>query len=124
MRVLLDTHIFLWAISAPLRLSRSARKLIDAADVYISAASIWEISIKTGLGKLKADPIQVLDGVAAAGFSMLPVTGTHAGAVASLPRFHRDPFDRLLIAQAATEPMILLTADEALPAYGQFVRLA
>lgn len=121
MRVLLDTHLFLWAVSAPSRLASAARKQIDAGDTYVSAASIWEIAIKSGLGKLTADPVELLAAIEPAGFSLLPVTGEHAASVARLPPVHKDPFDRLLVAQAITEPMILLTNDEALRGYGSLV---
>lgn len=123
MRVLLDTHIFLWAVSAPARLSAAARRQIDAAEIYVSAASIWEISIKSSIGKLVADPAQLLAGIETAGFSLLPITGEHAARVVGLPHIHKDPFDRLLIAQASIEPMIFLTNDEALRRYGSLVSI-
>lgn len=121
--MLLDTHLLLWTISQPSRLSATTRKKIQSAEVYVSAASIWEISIKAALGKLKADPTDVLAAVEPTGFSMLPITGQHAAKVAELPTLHKDPFDRMLIAQASIEPMILLTNDDALAAYGSFVTL-
>lgn len=123
MRILLDTHIFLWSISSPSKLSTIARKQIDAAEVFVSAASIWEISIKCSIGKLKANPADVLAGVPSAGFTLLTVTGEHAAKVVELPHLHKDPFDRMLIAQATTEPMILLTNDELLQSYGSLVRV-
>jgi len=121
MRVLLDTHLLLWALSSPSKLPTAARKLIDDANVYVSAASIWEISIKAALGKLSADPREVLAALEPAGFLELPVTGAHAARVVDLPAIHRDPFDRLLIAQALTEPMRLLTNDAVLSNYGAIV---
>ena len=124
MRILLDTHLFLWAVSAPSKLSAAARKQIDAAEVFISAASIWEISIKSSIGKLDADPEELLAGVEPAGFSMLAITGEHAAKAAKLPLIHKDPFDRMLVAQASVEPMILLTNDEALRGYGSLVTIA
>jgi len=120
-RVLLDTHLLLWALSEPSKLPPAVRKQILAADVYVSAASIWEISIKSAIGKLEADPNQVLAAIEPAGFSILPVTGEHAAKVAELPSLHKDPFDRMLVAQASTEPMQLLTNDTALRGYGSFV---
>lgn len=123
MRVLLDTHLLLWALSAPSKLPAAARKLIHDADVYVSAASIWEVSIKATLGKLSADPREVLAALEPAGFLELPVSGVHAARVVDLPAIHRDPFDRLLIAQALTEPMRLLTNDTALADYGDIVTL-
>jgi len=122
-RILLDTHLLLWALGSPAKLSAASRKHIQDAEVYVSAASIWEISIKSSIGALKADPAEVLAAVAPAGFSMLAITGEHAAKVIELPPLHKDPFDRVLIAQALTEPMILLTNDEALRGYGPFVRL-
>lgn len=121
MRVLLDTHLLLWALSAPSKLSPAIRKQILAAEVYVSAASIWEISIKSAVGKLAVNPSEVLAGIEPAGFSMLPVTGEHAAKVAELPLLHKDPFDRMLVAQASVEPMLLLTNDAALRGYGSFV---
>jgi PIN domain nuclease of toxin-antitoxin system len=121
MRVLLDTHLLLWALGSPSKLPAAARKLIDDANVYVSAATIWEVSIKATLGKLSADPREVLAALEPAGFLELPVTGAHAARVVDLPAIHRDPFDRLLIAQALTEPMRLLTNDAALAVYGDIV---
>jgi PIN domain nuclease of toxin-antitoxin system len=123
-RVLLDTHLLLWALAAPAKLPAVARKQIEAAEVFVSAASIWEISIKSGLGKLEADPREVLAAIAPTGFTLLAITGEHAAKVRDLPPLHKDPFDRLLIAQASIEPMILLTNDEALRGYGTIVTVA
>lgn len=123
MRVLLDTHLLLWALSSPERLSKRSRQRIDSSDVYTSAASIWEISIKSALGTLEADPNEVLAAVEPAGFKHLPVTGSHAAKVAELPSVHKDPYDRLLVAQARFEPMILLTDDQVLRGYGDFVEV-
>lgn len=123
MRVLLDTHLLLWALSSPLKLSKETRKLIDTSGVYASAASIWEISIKASLGKLSADPHKILEALEPAGLSLLPILGEHAAKVAKLPARHKDPFDRMLIAQAMTEPMILLTNDDALAGYSELVRV-
>ena len=123
MRVLLDTHLLLWALSAPEKLSKRARQRIDTSDVYASAASIWEISIKSALGKLKANPNEVIAGVEPAGFNHLPIVGEHAAKVMELPSIHKDPFDRLLVAQARFEPMILLTDDELLGGYGDIVEV-
>jgi PIN domain nuclease of toxin-antitoxin system len=122
-RILLDTHVLLWALSAPGKLSAHALQQIEAAEVYVSAASIWEISIKVGLGKLEADPAEVLAGVESAGFSLLPILGEHAAKVVKLPALHKDPFDRMLVAQALVEPLILVTNDEVLGGYGEFVRV-
>lgn len=121
MRVLLDTHLLLWALSKPSKLSAATRKRIIAAEVYVSAASIWEISIKSGAGKLSADPDRVLAAIEPAGFILLPISSEHAAKVAQLPLLHKDPFDRMLVAQASVEPMLLLTNDEVLRGYGSFV---
>ncbi|WP_011296089.1 type II toxin-antitoxin system VapC family toxin [Cupriavidus necator] len=122
MRILLDTHVFLWAVTNDPKLSQTAQRLIlDAEEVFISAASIWEISIKAGLDKIEVDVDELIAEITAAGFSELPVTNTHAAAVRHLPNHHRDPFDRLLIAQAITEPLRLLSADEHVWKYSDLV---
>lgn len=121
LRILLDTHLLLWALGTPSKIPPRARNVIAGADVFVSAASVWEISIKASLGKLSADPHEIRAALEPAGFVELPVTGEHAARVTDLPRHHRDPFDRLLIAQALTEPMRLLTNDAALTAYGDIV---
>jgi PIN domain nuclease of toxin-antitoxin system len=123
MRVLLDTHLLLWALSSPKKLSKQARQRIDSSEVYASAASIWEISIKSSLCKLEADPNEVLAGVEPAGFNHLSIVAGHAAKVVELPPIHKDPFDRLLVAQARFEPMILLTDDAVLGGYGDFVEV-
>jgi PIN domain nuclease of toxin-antitoxin system len=122
-RVLLDTHLLLWALGSTSKLSAASRKQIESAEVFVSAASIWEISIKRSVGKLQADPLEVVAAIAPAGFALLPVTGEHAAKIVELPALHTDPFDRMLIAQATIEPMILLTNDEGLRGYGSFVKL-
>jgi PIN domain nuclease of toxin-antitoxin system len=121
MRVLLDTHVLLWALSEPTKLSRSARRLIDRSETFVSAASIWEITIKVALRKLRIKPEEVLAALEPSGFSVLPITCEHAAAVGALPLHHRDPFDRMLVAQAQFEPMRLLSNDEQLKAYGDSV---
>ena len=123
MRLLLDTHLLLWTLSDPKRLGRAGLALIERSDVYISAASIWEISIKAAKGNLKARPEAVLQGIEPAGFALLPVQGEHAARVFDLAMHHADPFDRLLVAQAQLEAMTLLTNDEVLTAYGKCVQL-
>lgn len=124
MRVLIDTHLLLWALSAPTKLTANARQLIERSEVYVSAASIWEISIKVSLGKLAASSSDVLAAIEPSGFTLLPISGEHAAHVADLPMHHKDPFDRLLVAQALSEPMRLLSNDEVLRAYGDFVVIA
>jgi PIN domain nuclease of toxin-antitoxin system len=123
MRVLLDTHVLLWALAEPSRLSASTRKQISAADAFVSAASIWEIGIKSALGKIATSAADILAVIEPAGFLMLPITGEHAAKASGLPPLHKDPFDRLLVAQAAIEPMILITNDKMLQGYGSFVTL-
>jgi PIN domain nuclease of toxin-antitoxin system len=122
MRLLLDTRIYLRAVTDDRKLSKRARKLItDADDIFISSASIWEASIKVGLGKLDADVNLLVAEIAASGFKELPVRAVHAALVRDLPDIHRDPFDRLLVAQALSEPLRLLTADSYLRAYSELV---
>ena len=124
MRLLLDTHIFIWSVTASRRLSASARNYLASAHaVYVSAASIWEIAIKARLGKIEGDVQAFADAIEPSGFLPLPVTPAHAAAVARLPLHHSDPFDRLLLAQAFGEPLRLVTADQALMAYGGGVEL-
>jgi PIN domain nuclease of toxin-antitoxin system len=122
MRLLLDTQVFVWITQDSPRLSKAARALIlDASEVYVSAASIWEIAIKAGLGKIDADPRRMAQAIEESGFSELPVTAQHAAEVALLPEHHRDPFDRLLIAQALAEPLRLLSSDSQLVPYSDLV---
>ena len=124
MRLLLDTQIFLWYLADSSRLSRKARTDIARADeVFISAASIWEAAIKTGIGKLRVSLDQLVAGIGASGFAELPVSASHASRVAALPPHHRDPFDRLLVAQAILEPLHLMTADAAMKPYSELVML-
>jgi PIN domain nuclease of toxin-antitoxin system len=119
MRLLLDTHVFLWAVTANRRLKSSVREFLSNADaVYVSAASIWEIAIKASLGKIEGDAASLADVIEGSGFQELPVSAQHAAAVAKLPLHHTDPFDRLLLAQAFLEPLRFITADETLAAYG------
>ena len=122
MRLLLDTHLFRWAMADDDRLPTEARELmLEADEVSVSAASIWEIAIKARIGKLKVDAGYLVETLEAGGFVELPVTARHAAGVTHLPGHHTDPFDRLLIAQATAEPLILLTVDRQLAAYGDIV---
>lgn len=124
MRILLDTHIFLWYLAASRKLPKSVFNRIEIADaVFISAASIWEASIKIKQGRLQASTNDLIAGIAASGFIELPITATHGALAASLPEYHRDPFDRMLIAQAMAEPLRLLTADELLRQYSELVEV-
>lgn len=128
MRLLLDTHVLLWAISTPERLNAQVQAAIRNPDndVLFSAASIWEIAIKAGLRRadFTAQPDAVTQEALDLGFVELPVYSATAARAADLPRIHRDPFDRLLIAQAIEEPAILYTADTQLLAYSELVRPA
>ena len=124
MRLLLDTHVFLWAVAGSPLLKPAARRIIQSADeVHVSAASIWEVAIKARLGKIKADSAELAAAIDASGFIELPVRAAHAAAVAGLELHHHDPFDRLLIAQAMVEPLRFLTADAALAPYSDLVTL-
>jgi PIN domain nuclease of toxin-antitoxin system len=118
MTLLLDTHVLLWWLDDPKRLSRAARKAIQdgANPVYISAAVAWEITIKKALGKLDA-PDDLEDVIEANRFLPLPITIPHALAVRSLPHHHRDPFDRILIAQALYEGFRLVNRDSEIAKY-------
>jgi PIN domain nuclease of toxin-antitoxin system len=115
MKLLLDTHILLWAAGQPEKLSESARTLLTKSEnaLFFSAASIWEIVIKLGLGRedFKVDPRRMRKMLIVHGYTELPVTAEHAFTVQTLPLLHRDPFDRLLLAQARAEGMLLLTVD-------------
>lgn len=122
MRLLLDTHVFVWVTMDSNRLTAAARKMIlEATEVYVSAASIWEIAIKRRLGKIDVAPELLAAAIADSGFYPLPITPAHAALVETLADHHRDPFDRLLIAQSMAEPLRLLTVDRALSAYSDLV---
>lgn len=124
MRILLDTHVYLWAVAGSPQLKQPARRIIQAADeVHVSAASIWEIAIKTRLGKIEADAAELAAAIDASGFVELPVRAAHAAAVAGLELHHHDPFDRILIAQATVEPLRFLTSDATLARYSDLVTL-
>jgi PIN domain nuclease of toxin-antitoxin system len=122
MRLLLDTHVFIWAVTGDRKLKPAIRSYIAAADgTFVSAASIWEIAIKSRLGKIDGDVGAFAHAIEASGFEELPISARHAAAVATLPLHHADPFDRLILAQAHGEQLHLVTADPALAAYGQAV---
>lgn len=127
MRILLDTHVALWAITDDKRLPRRARDMILAEqnEVCVSAASVWEIAIKHCLGR-EDMPISGKQAAAwfqTAGYLLLPISAEHAAAVEELPAIHADPFDRLLVAQALTEPLRLLTHDRTVARYSDAVLL-
>ena len=122
MRILLDTQCWLWMSLAPERFSARARRLVEAREtlLYLSAASAWEIAVKHALGKLRLPqpPVTYVPArVAALGVQPLPIDQQHALHVATLPPHHRDPFDRLLIAQAQLDDLSILTADPLFEAY-------
>lgn len=121
MKLLLDTHLLLWAAGQPERLSSTARALINNLDneLLFSAASIWEVSIKRGLGRddFRVDPRLLRRGLLDNGYIELPVTSMHAVTVDGMPSAHKDPFDRILVAQATVEGITLLTADPLVARY-------
>lgn len=127
MKLILDTHILLWAAAAPERLPVGAAELIEDAEnaLVFSAASLWEVAIKAGLGRadFTVDAGVLRRGLVENGYEELPVIATHACAVAALPPIHRDPFDRMLVAQALVEGLTLVTGDAALAGYPGAVRV-
>ena len=126
MKLLLDTQLLLWAAGAPRRLSAQARKLFEdeSNELLFSAASLWEIAIKSTLGRddFKVQPRVLRRGLLDNGYTELPITSQHAVGIDSLPDLHRDPFDRLLVAQAQCEGITLVTGDAQLARYGGPVR--
>lgn len=122
MQLLIDTQIFIWSVMDSERLGTQARQIIlDAGKVFVSAASVWEIAIKAKIGKLEGEPKEFVTAIAESGFCELPVSALHAASVHELPLYHRDPFDRMLIAQALSEPLRLLTTDRMLGRYSDLV---
>ena len=127
MHLLLDTHVLLWAAGVPEKLSPQAAELIGdpVHHLLFSAASLWELTIKRGLGRsdFKVEPGVLRRGLVENGYDELAITSTHAMAVGYLPPLHKDPFDRILVAQAETEGALLLTADEWVAKYPGPIRL-
>ena len=124
MKLLLDTHILLWVMQDAPQLGRPARRLLNEAEaVHVSSVSLWEIAIKSALGKLRVDQDELDAQLDKIGFTPLPVTWAHTRALRKLPPLHGDPFDRMLIAQALSEPLHLLTHDRALAPYGELIML-
>jgi PIN domain nuclease of toxin-antitoxin system len=130
-RLMLDTHVALWAILDDPRLPASARVLIaDPANaIVVSVASVWEITIKFALARGSANDMplsgeQALGFFRSAGYEILPITAAHVVAVAALPPLHRDPFDRLLVAQASVETLQMITNDALVGSYGGSVTVA
>jgi PIN domain nuclease of toxin-antitoxin system len=126
MRLLLDTHLLLWAAGRPERLPPAARELLDDAQnvPVFSSASLWEVAIKRGLGRsdFRGDPRVLRRGLLDNGFDELPITGEHAIALDGLPPIHKDPFDRMLIVQSMIEGITLLTADPLIAQYPAPIR--
>ena len=120
-RLLLDTELALWALADPSRFSPATRKRLEESELYLSCASLWEVAVKSELGKMYVSAHEVLHAAAPAGFSLLPITAEHVIKVFELPVIHHDPIDRMLVAQAYTEPMYLLTNDAVLRAYGPMI---
>ncbi len=125
--LLVDTHLLLWAAFEPARLSAKAAKTLQSREtpLLFSLATVWEVAIKTSLGRtdFSVDPGLFHRALLAEGFVELPINASHLIRVATLPWVHRDPFDRLLVAQAMEDKLTLLTADATLKRYGRFVRL-
>ncbi len=119
MRVLLDTHVYLWWLLDSRRMPDSAAEVIadPSTIVCVSAASIWEASIKSALGRLDLDGIDLVAELGRNGFVELGVSASHGWSAGRLPAHHRDPFDRVLVAQARHEQLLLVTEDEALAQY-------
>ncbi len=126
MRLLLDTHLLLWAAGQPDRLPAEARNLLQDPlhDLIFSVASLWEITIKRGLGRadFRVEPRVLWRGLRDHGYGELPITADHALAVDLLPAIHRDPFDRILVAQAIIEGITLLTGDPLVASYPAPIR--
>jgi len=124
-KFLLDTHLLLWWLSNSPLLSSSARQWIRDPEntIFVSAVSLWEVWLKSSIGKLRV-PSAFAQRLAGESFTELPLRAEHTPAVAMLEWHHRDPFDRMLIAQAKSENLVLLTADQGLAAYGAMVRVA
>ena len=121
MRLLLDTHLLLWAMEDSPRLTPAVRNFIaGTGEVYVSAATAWEIAIKCAAGKLKA-PGNIEEALRESRFAPLAISVRHALEAGALPRYHADPFDRMLIAQARCEGLQLLTSDDRLMQYGPAV---
>lgn len=119
MRLLLDSHAFLWWLAEDAKLSAEARQAVadPSSVVHISAATIWELSIKSALGKLDLDGADLVEEIEENAFVELPMTARHSIAAAALPRHHEDPFDRMLIAQAQLEGLTIVTRDASFRAY-------
>jgi len=124
MQILLDTHLYIWWLKDDHQLSKQARTKITNADVvYVSSVSIWEAAIKIQLGKLDAKIHELVEAIEQEGFVELPLHAKQTALITKLPDIHRDPFDRMLIAQAMSEPLRFLTSDALLKKYTELVEL-
>mgnify|MGYP002540481243 CR=1 FL=1 len=122
MRLLLDTNALLWALTNSSRIEPVKDLLLaEENDVFVSTVSWWEIAIKTRLGKLDAHLSDLRSAASESGFLELPLLGSHAETLVNLPRYHNDPFDHMLIAQAMSEPMRFISGDRILPQYTPLV---
>jgi len=123
MRLLLDTNVLLWTLTASPRIAAVTPLILaPETEVFVSTVSLWEIATKTSIGKLQADLAEIRAAILDSGFAELPVLGEHTEKLAALPLLHRDPFDRMIVAQAMAEPMRLLTGDTQLAAYSELVQ--
>lgn len=118
MKCLLDTHVFLWWLSDPAKLTSETISVISAADneIFVSTAVLWELAIKRSIGKLSS-PLNFVEAARLSGFKILPISVEHIAATEELPMHHRDPFDRMLVAQALCEQAVLITRDPELLRY-------
>jgi PIN domain nuclease of toxin-antitoxin system len=119
-RLLLDTHVLIWWLSDDRKLTKAARAIIASPDneVLVSAASVWEVAIKTALGRIDVELDDFEDAIVKSGFRPLPIGLRHAATVGRLPPVHRDPFDRMLVAQASVEELRLMSHDRVFERYG------
>jgi PIN domain nuclease of toxin-antitoxin system len=121
-RLLIDSHVAIWCVTGDARLSQTVRRRLAAVDrIYVSAASIWELAIKRGAGKLDVDLDLAIEAMDVEGFVELPITRRHGLTAGGLPALHGDPFDRLLVAQARDEGLFLVSADRKLRGYADLV---
>jgi PIN domain nuclease of toxin-antitoxin system len=119
-RLLLDTHVLIWWLSDDRKLTKEARRIIAEPhnDVFVSAASVWEVAIKAALGRIDVDLEDFADEIVKSGFRPLPIGFEHAVTIGRLPAIHRDPFDRMLVAQSRVEELRLLSHDRVFVRYG------
>ena len=124
MRLVLDTNVLLWTLAGSPKIQPVSQLILaPESEVFVSTASLWEIAIKTAIGKLTADLTEIRQAVAASGLLELSIRGEHVETIATLPMHHKDPFDRMIVAQAITEPMRLLSGDRQLAVYTELVHL-